>query len=378
MEGLNKKTVKVGSRKSQLALIQTNSVIKMLKDIKPNLNFEIITMTTTGDKILDTALSKIGEKSLFTKELENALLDNTVDFVVHSLKDLPTVLPEGMGIGAVCKRDDPRDVVVMHQKHKDQTLKKLPKGSVVGTSSLRRAAQIRRNFPHLVIKDVRGNLNTRFRKLDDADDYDCLVLAYAGLDRMSWQDRASHILDPSECMYSVSQGAMAVECRAKDVETLELLSSLHHYPTLLQIIAERAFLRTMEGGCHAPVAVCTTCGEDKLTLEGGVFSIDGTEAVLDELTTELPAEEEPSAKRLAVGLNVPEPSKALPQYSCVIATHQPQEALRTAENLGVSLAKKVIENGGQRLLDEAKKQTEAEIRADHAAKQAQKAKQAVA
>ncbi|KAK2191598.1 hypothetical protein NP493_50g03025 [Ridgeia piscesae] len=350
----------------QLALIQTRSVITHLKELFPEIDYELITMTTMGDNILDTALSKIGEKSLFTKELEKALLDNTVDFVVHSLKDLPTVLPEGMVIGAICKRDDPRDALVLHPCLADNnfTLATLPKDSVIGTSSLRRAAQLKRNFPSLKLKDIRGNLNTRLRKLDTSNDYDGLILAVAGIERMGWQDRISHVLDPdSECMYAVSQGAMAVECRASDPEILELLSHLHDYDTLLGIIAERAFLRELEGGCSVPVAVRSEVENDQLLLKGGVYSIDGTKAVVDSITTKLPAEWEPTAKKSTNGTK---------QFSCVIAENFCQESLQKAENLGVTLAKKMVKSGAGDILWAAKRETEAEILKAKALKEAAK------
>ncbi|XP_071449507.1 porphobilinogen deaminase [Hetaerina americana] len=249
--------IKVGSRKSQLALIQTNYVIDCLKEIYPDKTFEIVTMTTTGDQILDKPLPKIGEKSLFTKELEVALDNNVVDFVVHSLKDLPTTLPKGMTIGAICKRDDPRDAVVINQKFKGKTLATLPKNSVIGTSSLRRAAQLHQKFPDLVVKDVRGNLNTRLKKLDEGDNYAALLLASAGLTRMGWQERASQVLDSDEMMYAVGQGALAVECREGDHATLALLEPLHDRNTALCVLAERSFMRSLGGGCTAAMAVHT-------------------------------------------------------------------------------------------------------------------------
>uniref|UniRef100_A0A8C3E3E3 hydroxymethylbilane synthase n=1 Tax=Corvus moneduloides TaxID=1196302 RepID=A0A8C3E3E3_CORMO len=176
-----------------LARIQTDSVVMMLRELYPDLCFEIVAMSTTGDKILDTALSKIGEKSLFTKELENALERNEVDLVVHSLKDLPTSLPPGFTIGAVCKRENPLDAVVFHPKNCGKTLSLLPEKSVIGTSSLRRAAQLKKKFPHLEFRDIRGNLNTRLKKLDEKEDFSAIVLAAAGLKRMGWEDRIGQV-----------------------------------------------------------------------------------------------------------------------------------------------------------------------------------------
>ncbi|KAM7399820.1 hypothetical protein PAMP_019064 [Pampus punctatissimus] len=199
------RVIRIGTRKSQLARIQTDSVADKLKELYPDIHVEIVGMSTTGDKILDTALSKIGEKSLFTKELENALERNEVDLVVHSLKDLPTTLPPGFTIGAVLKRENPHDAVVLHPKHVGKTLDTLPENSMIGTSSLRRAAQLKKRFPHLEFKDIRGNLNTRLKKLDEKEDFAAIILAAAGLRRMGWENRISQILGPEDCMYAVGQ-----------------------------------------------------------------------------------------------------------------------------------------------------------------------------
>ncbi|XP_011270276.1 porphobilinogen deaminase [Capsaspora owczarzaki ATCC 30864] len=280
------RVVRVGSRKSELALIQTNSVIARLKAIYSDCTFELTTMSTTGDNVLDRALSKIGEKSLFTKELEVALAQNEVDLVVHSLKDLPTTLPPGMTIGAICKRDSPYDAVILRAKFAGLTLATLPEGSVIGTSSLRRIAQLRRAFPHLVFRDVRGNLNTRLRKLDDAETYAGLILAEAGLDRMGWQGRVSEILKPEVTLYAVGQGALAIECRENDTATLELLKPLQDNDTTLRCTAERAFMRSLEGGCSVPLGVHTEfdASSGQLRLRGGVFSLDGTDSRFAERT----------------------------------------------------------------------------------------------
>ncbi|KAJ1912742.1 porphobilinogen deaminase, partial [Tieghemiomyces parasiticus] len=205
-------------------------------------------MSTQGDKIQDVALSKIGEKALFTKELEVALEDGRVDLVVHSLKDLPTTLPAGMGICAMLEREDPRDAVVLNPRHANLgTLDRLPPGSVVGTSSVRRIAQLRRQFPHLTFADVRGNLNTRLRKLDDPQGtYDALILAVAGMRRMGWADRISQILPESTILHAVGQGALAVECRLEDTRIFQLVKPLVHQDTQLRCTAERAVMRELE------------------------------------------------------------------------------------------------------------------------------------
>uniref|UniRef100_A0A8C9TQA3 hydroxymethylbilane synthase n=1 Tax=Scleropages formosus TaxID=113540 RepID=A0A8C9TQA3_SCLFO len=250
----------------QLARIQTDSVAGKLKELYPDVHLEIVAMSTVGDKILDKALSKIGEKSLFTKELENALERNEVDLVVHSLKDLPTSLPPGFTIGAVLKRETPYDAVILHPKKAGLTLDTLPEGSVIGTSSLRRAAQLKRRFPHLEFKDIRGNLNTRLKKLDDHDDYSAIILAAAGLRRLGWESRISQILTPDDCMYAVGQGALAVEARAGDEDILKMLSVLNDTDTVLRCVAERAFLRHLEGGCSVPVAIHSEVKESQVVI----------------------------------------------------------------------------------------------------------------
>lgn len=272
-------------------------------------------MTTVGDRVLNISLPKIGEKSLFTKDLEDALNNGAVDFVVHSLKDLPTSLPPGMTIGAVLKREDARDALVLKQEYAGQDLSTLPKDSVIGmsfkiiitymqnahlhryqnsnflgTSSLRRTAQINRLYPHLVVRDIRGNLNTRLAKLDAKDStYAGIILAQAGLIRMGWKSRINQILDPNEMSYAVGQGALAVECRKSDVEILNMLQKLVCHPTQCQILAERSFLKTLGGGCSAPVAVHSVLSKVKsdsadskdthdwfeFKITGSVWSLDG-------------------------------------------------------------------------------------------------------
>ncbi|CAG9790073.1 unnamed protein product [Diatraea saccharalis] len=281
MEKEPKDVIRVGSRKSELALIQTNHVIDLLKTVYPEKEFTIVTMTTLGDRILNVSLPKIGEKSLFTKDLEDALRNNTVDFVVHSLKDLPTTLPEKLTIGAVFEREDPRDALVLRDGLKDTTLSSLPAGSVIGTSSLRRTAQLRGSYPHLSVVDVRGNLNTRLRKLDAEDgQYSALLLASAGLHRMGWAHRISKILPCAEMKYAVGQGALAVECCVDNYEVLSMLAPFNHPETYCRVLTERSFLKTLGGGCSAPVGVSTRMkkvdDKYKLSITGAVWSLDGT------------------------------------------------------------------------------------------------------
>jgi hydroxymethylbilane synthase len=247
----------------------------------PGLEISIEAMATQGDKILDVALAKIGDKGLFTKELEAQMLVDRADIAVHSLKDLPTNLPEGLMLGCITEREDPADALVVHEKHTDKTLATLPEGSVVGTSSLRRLAQLRHHFPHLVFKDVRGNVITRLEKLD-AGEYDCLILAAAGLGRLGLGERIHELIDPSISLHAVGQGALGIECRDGDAAVLEQIKVLEHIPTARRCLAERAFLRELEGGCQVPIGVNTRFNGDELVLTGMVASLDGVRLIRDE------------------------------------------------------------------------------------------------
>jgi hydroxymethylbilane synthase len=275
--------IRISSRKSQLALIQTHWVQGELSAAFPDRTFEVRTMSTHGDKVLDVALAKIGDKGLFTKELEDTMLNGETDFAVHSLKDLPTRLPEGLMLGCVTEREDPADALVLHAKHAGKQIADLPDGTVIGTSSLRRLAQLRHHFPQLVFKDVRGNLNTRLSKLDNGD-YDALILAVAGLKRMDFGDRISQILPPEISLHAVGQGALGIECREGDTEILTILKALEHPPTAVRCYAERAFLRELEGGCQVPIGVNTVLEGDRLTLTGLVASLDGKTVIKDTMT----------------------------------------------------------------------------------------------
>ncbi len=280
------RTIIIGSRKSQLALVQTHWVRDRLQEAHRDRAFEIATMSTQGDKILDVALAKIGDKGLFTKELEVAMLSREIDFAVHSLKDLPTRLPEGLMLGAVSARENPADALVVHAKHRDKTLATLPEGAVVGTSSLRRLAQLRHYYPHLAFKDVRGNLNTRLAKLD-AGEFDALILAVAGLERLGMGDRVHEVIDGEISLHAVGQGALGIECRSDDPEVWETVQAIAHYPTTQRCLAERAFLRELEGGCQVPIGVATAIAGDRLTLKGMVASLDGQTLLRDEITGSL-------------------------------------------------------------------------------------------
>jgi hydroxymethylbilane synthase len=277
------RTIRIGSRKSQLALVQTHWVQEQLQKSFPEVSFEVHTMSTQGDKILDVALAKIGDKGLFTKELELGMVNQEIDFAVHSLKDLPTRLPEGLVLAAITERENPADALVVHEKHKDKQIDTLPEGAVIGTSSLRRLAQLRHHFPHLQFKDVRGNLNTRMSKLD-AGEYDALILAFAGLQRLGMGDRIHQVLPKEVSLHAVGQGALGIECRGDDTELLSLLKAIEHPQTRDRCLAERSFLRELEGGCQVPIGVNTEIDGNNLTLTGIVASVDGQKIAKDTVT----------------------------------------------------------------------------------------------
>jgi len=279
------RTIRIGSRKSQLALVQTYWVQEQLQKHYPDRDFEVQTMSTHGDKILDVALSKIGDKGLFTKELEVGMLNQEIDLAVHSLKDLPTALPEGLVLGCVTERENPADALVLHAKHQGKQLDTLPEGAVIGTSSLRRLAQLRYHFPHFTFKDIRGNLNTRLGKLD-AGEFDALILAAAGLKRLGMSDRIHQVIPSEISLHAVGQGALGIECRGDDPEILDVLKAIEHSPTAQRCYAERAFLRELEGGCQVPIGVNTEIKGNSLILKGMVARLDGTSLIKDTVTGE--------------------------------------------------------------------------------------------
>lgn len=295
-----KRTVRIGTRKSQLALVQTYWVKTELEQHFPEIEFEVEKMSTQGDKILDVPLAKIGDKGLFTKELEVGMLNNSTDFAVHSLKDLPTNLPEGLMLGCVTKRVDPADALVVNQKNQEYKLETLPPGSIIGTSSLRRLAQLRHHYPHLEFKDIRGNVNTRLAKLDSGD-YDGIILAVAGLQRLDMGDRIHQIISSEVSLHAVGQGALGIECRQGDAEILKLLQALSDNDSRDRALAERSFLRELEGGCQVPIGVNTSIENDQLTLLGMVASLDGKQLIKDTVTGNR-AESEQIGKDLAAKL----------------------------------------------------------------------------
>ncbi|KAI0344282.1 porphobilinogen deaminase [Trametopsis cervina] len=265
----------LASRASELAQIQTNITRDALQAKFPSIAFETSFMTTGGDHNQSQALYLLGGKSLWTKELEVALKEGVVDMLVHSYKDVPTTLPDGCEIAGVLEREDPVDSLVVRKDLHWKTLEELPDGSVVGTSSVRRVAQLKRIFPKLVFRDVRGNLNTRISKLDAPDSpYVALILAKAGLLRLGWKARISSDISPPTLYHAVSQGALAIEIRADDAEAREFCRSITHWQTEWRCAAERACLRVLEGGCSVPVGVSTELVE-KDGQQAGTLKISG-------------------------------------------------------------------------------------------------------
>jgi hydroxymethylbilane synthase len=262
----------IGSRGSDLALWQANYVKTSLESLFPEDQFEIKIIHTTGDQVLDTALSKIGDKGLFTKQIEAALLDGSIDLAVHSLKDLQTEQPDGLVIGAVCERETPNDIFISKS---GGSIDDLPEGARVATGSLRRRSQLLHYRPDIKIEEIRGNVPTRLRKFDESD-LDGMILAYAGVYRLGLGDRISQIVPFEIMLPAVGQGAVAIEIRADDERTARVVSKLDHQPTRTCITAERAFLRRLEGGCQVPIGAHATLDAGNVTLEGMVGSLDGT------------------------------------------------------------------------------------------------------
>jgi len=271
----------IGTRESRLALWQANWVKGRLQELGPEYSYRIIGIKTLGDKKLDTALAKIGEKGLFTKELELALQRGEIDLAVHSMKDLPTILPEGLAIGAVCHRENPGDVLVSRIGY--NKLRDLPKGALIGTSSLRRCAQLRNYRSDFKIINLRGNIDTRLGKLE-GELLDAIVLSYAGLHRLGLGDRISQLIPFEVCLPAVGQGAIGVEIRAGDNEIQDLTRKIDHYESRSAITAERALLWKLEGGCQIPVGALGTVENGRLLLEGVVASLDGGQLVRSSLS----------------------------------------------------------------------------------------------
>jgi hydroxymethylbilane synthase len=302
----------IGSRGSKLALTQAGMIKTELERLDPSLTVRIEIIKTSGDVSTDP-LSAIGGQGVFTKELEEALLEGRIDLAVHSLKDLPTILPAGLLIAAITKREDPRDALVLSSKLRGvrASIRSLPKGATVGTSSPRRLAQLRNLRGDLVIKEIRGNIDTRLRKLDEGQ-YDALVLACAGLRRLGMESRISVALPASEMLPAVGQGALGLETRANDEDTIAAINKLDHKFTRLACIAERALLRSLGGGCQLPIAAYAIVRDQRIRLDGLVASRQGKEIVKD---------------RIVGGLD-------------------------EAEQLGVTLGERLLEHGAANLLSQ--------------------------
>ncbi|RWS29815.1 porphobilinogen deaminase-like protein [Leptotrombidium deliense] len=365
-----KKLLRIGSRKSKLALIQTEEVIRRLKQCygEDVYEYKIITMDTTGDNNLNSPLSEIGSKALFTKELEEELLSGDIDFIVHSMKDLPTTLPEGCCIGAVLEREDPNDVLVLNcnkYENKNITLTELMKPAtesnsnkplVIGTSSLRRIAQLKYYIKqNIKCVNIRGNLNTRFAKLDkEESEFDSLLLASAGIQRLGFADRITETLNSDIWFYAVGQGALAVECRNEDEFILNLLTPLFHLQTCFECISERTVMKLLEGGCSVPIGVrCTMESPEngvnekmlKLTLSAAVFSLDGIKKVEHKQTINLNEEFKEELKNVNfTGISLP--SKTIPNFNDV------KQCYINSFRLGAIVAQCLKDKGAVDILNE--------------------------
>ena len=274
-----KKIITIGTRKSLLALWQSNYIKDCLEKKYPDCEVRLQKIVTKGDKILDVPLSKIGGKGLFTKEIETALLEGEVDLAVHSLKDMPTKLPDGLCLTAITRRAVVGDAFVSNKYH---TFAEMPAGAVLGTSSLRRKAQLLARRPDLDIRDLRGNVDTRLRKLDEGQ-YDAIILAAAGLTRLGYGDRIKETLPCDFCIPAVGQGALAIECRSDNTEVRNLLEFLNHPETKSCTDAERAFLGLVEGGCQVPIGVHADIANDTMHITAIIASLDGSTLIRDEI-----------------------------------------------------------------------------------------------
>jgi hydroxymethylbilane synthase len=304
-------SIRIGTRGSELALWQTYHVKALLEVCHPGILVGIEKIKTTGDKILDAPLAKIGSKDLFTKELETALFDKRVDVAVHSFKDVPTSIPEHLAIAAVLERDDVCDVFIANQKNPHQTFAGLPSNAVIATGSLRRKCQLLNARPGIQIVDIRGNIGTRLNKLDSSD-WNGMILAKAGVVRLNRTQRITEVLPMEIMLPAVGQGALALECRTDDQRAQEMLRPLHHQPTARAIAAERAFLRYLEGGCQIPIGAYGQIVGNELHLSAVIGSLDG--------------------KRIVRGKR--------------------SSTLAHAEQTGIDLARELFSHGGKEILEE--------------------------
>ena len=270
----------IGTRQSLLALWQSNHIAALLREKYPECEVVLKKIVTKGDRILDVPLAQIGGKGLFTKEIETELADGTIDLAVHSLKDMPTVLPEGLCLTAITERANVGDAFV---SNKYASFEELPLGAVIGTSSLRRKAQLLAARPDLQIMDLRGNVDTRLRKLDEGL-YDAIILAAAGLERLGHGDRITALIPPDVCLPAVGQGALAIEARTADDEVRSMLEFLNDLPTKQSTDAERAFLGLLEGGCQVPIGVHADVAGEQIKIEAIIAALDGSTVLRDTIT----------------------------------------------------------------------------------------------
>lgn len=275
-----KTNLKIGTRQSLLALWQSNHIASLLRQQYPDCEVTLKKIVTKGDKILDVPLAQIGGKGLFTKEIETELLDGTVDLAVHSLKDMPTVLPDGLCLTAITARANVGDAFV---SNKYNSFAELPEGAVLGTSSLRRKAQLLAVRPDLKIVDLRGNVDTRLRKLDEGQ-MDAIILAAAGLERLGHKDRIKEVIPTDICLPAVGQGALAIECRSDNKEVRQMLDFLNNLPTKQATDAERAFLGLIEGGCQVPIGVHAEVENDTIKINAIIASLDGKTVLRDTIS----------------------------------------------------------------------------------------------
>lgn len=272
--------IRIATRKSPLAMWQAEFVKAELEQAHPGLVVELLPMVTKGDIILDTPLAKVGGKGLFVKELEIAMLEGRADIAVHSMKDVPVEFPEGLGLVTICEREDPRDAFVSN--HYD-SIDDLPQGAIVGTSSLRRQCQLRSQRPDLIVNDLRGNVNTRLRKLDEGQ-YDAIILAAAGLKRLKMEARIRSEIAPETSLPAVGQGAVGIECRLNDQRVRQLLAPLNHQPTATRVLCERAMNNRLQGGCQVPIGSYSELQNDTIWLRALVGEPDGSVIVRAEIS----------------------------------------------------------------------------------------------
>ncbi|GBE37277.1 porphobilinogen deaminase [bacterium BMS3Bbin07] len=280
----NKKVI-IGTRGSKLALWQAEWVKSELQRLYPELKVELNRIKTTGDKILDVPLAKVGGKGLFVKEIEEALLRHEADIAVHSMKDVPTEFPSGLHLAVICKREDPRDAFISQIQDsgfKIQKFKDLPEGAVIGTSSLRRSCQLLNIRPDLRIGQLRGNLDTRLKKLDEGQ-FDAIILAAAGVKRLGWHERITEVLPSGISLPAIGQGAVGIECRTGDDFINNLIMPLNHEDTSVCVRAERAFLKRLEGGCQVPVGAYARLIDGKIVMDGLVGSVSGEKIIREQM-----------------------------------------------------------------------------------------------